>query len=62
MSVPLRNDQPEELTTADLARKRPARVEEMRPASVLSDTDTELITSDAAAAETAPTTRQATGG
>jgi hypothetical protein len=62
MSVPLRNDQPEELTTADLARKRPARVEEMRPASVLSDTDTELITSDAAAAETAPTTRQVTGG
>ena len=62
MSVPLRNDQPEELTTADLARKRPARVEEMRPASVLSDTDTEQITSDAVARETTQTTRPATEG
>jgi hypothetical protein len=46
MSYPLRNDPPEELTTADLARgKRPARVEEMKPQSVLADTDPELITS-----------------
>ncbi len=62
MSIPLRNDQPEELTTADLARQRPARVEEMRPASILSDTDPEQITSDAVARETAQTIRPTTEG
>jgi hypothetical protein len=46
MSVPLRNDQPEELTTADLARgKRPGRVEEMRSSSVLTGTDVEQTSS-----------------
>lgn len=38
MSYPLRNDPPEELSTADLARgKRPGKVEEMRSQSVLSN-------------------------
>jgi len=42
MGYPLRNDSPEELTTADLARgKRPAKVEELKSQSVLSDTDNE---------------------
>ncbi|HEY6181625.1 MAG TPA: hypothetical protein VIW67_05225 [Terriglobales bacterium] len=40
MSYPLRNDPPEELTTADLARgKRPGKVEEMKSQSVLSNTE-----------------------
>ena len=40
MSYPLRKEPPEELTTADLARgKRPAKVEEMRSQSVLSNTE-----------------------
>jgi hypothetical protein len=38
MSYPLRNEEPEELTTADLARgKRPAKVEEMKSQSGLSN-------------------------
>jgi hypothetical protein len=53
MSVPLRNDQPEELTTADLARgKRPGRVEEMRSSSVLTGTDVEQTSSMNNAAST----------
>jgi hypothetical protein len=57
MSVPLRNKQPEELTTADLARgKRPTKVEEMRPVTVLSETEPEQRSSiDAVAPETAQT-------
>jgi hypothetical protein len=43
MSVPLRNDQPEELTTADLARgKRPARAEELRPSTAVPEIDREM--------------------
>src|SRR6185312_9741670 len=38
MNYPLRNDPPEELTTADLARgKRPAKVEEMKSQSGLAN-------------------------
>ncbi len=54
MSVPLRNEQPEELTTADLARgKRPARVEEMKPHASLSETNPEEVASTTAATEQA---------
>jgi len=43
MSVPLRNDQAEELTTADLARgKRPARAEELRPSTAVPEIDREM--------------------
>ena len=43
MSVPLRNDQPEELTTADLARgKRPARAEELRTSTAVTEIDREM--------------------
>ena len=46
MSYPLRNDPPEELTTADLARgKRPAKVEEIKSQSVSSNTEPERKTS-----------------
>src|SRR6185369_5102605 len=60
MSYPLRNDPPEELTTADLARgKRPARVEEMKPQSVLDDTDPQRVTSiDTTTQETQPQVTQ----
>jgi hypothetical protein len=40
MSVPLRNEPPEELTTADLARGKPlAKVEELRPSTTPPQTD-----------------------
>jgi hypothetical protein len=58
MTVPLRKDQPEELTTADLARgKRPARVEGLRPLDALSGAEPEQQQepTDATALETAQT-------
>jgi hypothetical protein len=58
MTVPLRNNQPEELTTADLARgKRPVRVEGLRPKDALSGAEPEQPQepTDSPALETAQT-------
>jgi hypothetical protein len=54
MSIPQRNEQPDELTTADLARgKRPARAEELRAPTVVSgSTMTEPASTEVKAVET----------